>query len=189
MLQTIPATLEHLGREFVTHSSDHHDLGIFAGRELVVFDARASAIDTAALLDEAGATVQLVARKPVVQFHSGVDLIGQWSLWKKLLSSNQRDRAWIACPFLLRGSSPFHLFPEGLRLHVVQRTLGLAGGWFMKQRFAGKISTALGFVPEAAHIENNQVHLNLRGADGSVSEAAGRSMSLERLAINLILAQ
>ena len=59
----------------------------------------------------------------------------------------------------------------------------------MKQRFAGKISTALGFVPEAADIQNNQVHLNLRGADGSTRElvadhviaATGYKIDLQRL--------
>ena len=186
--RNIPATLGHLGSEFVTHSSDHHDLSIFARRNVVVFGAGASAIDTAALLHEAGAVVQLIARKPIIQFHSGGGS-NRRSLWEKLRHPSSGIGPGLRARFYCDAPLLFHLFPEGLRLHVVQRTLGPAGGWFMKQRFAGKISTTLGVAPEAVDIRNNQVHLNLRGIDDSTREvvadhviaATGYKIDVQRL--------
>ena len=66
--RTIPATLQHLGREFVTHSSDHHDLGNLRGGNVVVFGAGASAIDTAALLHEAGVQFNWSRASPLFSF-------------------------------------------------------------------------------------------------------------------------
>jgi thioredoxin reductase len=165
----VPAILEHLSPAFVSHSSDHHDLGSLSKRAVVILGAGASAIDMAALLHVAGATVQLVARKPVVQFHSGGDAKPR-SLWKKIrhpssgIGPGLRARFYCEAPWL------FHRFPEDLRLFIVRRTLGPAGGWFMKERFVGKIPTLLGFVPEAVEILNTRVHLKLRGADQSTRE-------------------
>jgi thioredoxin reductase len=163
------APLSHFSTEFATHSSDHHDLGSFSNRNVVVFGAGASATDIAALLHEAGATVQLVARESIVRFHSGGD-VNQRSLWQKVrhpksgIGPGLRARFYCEAPWL------FHLLPENLRLLIVRRTLGPAGGWFMKQRVIGKIPLVLGVVPEAAEIRNDQVYLRLRGRDGSTRE-------------------
>src|SRR5881392_1718607 len=67
--------LEHLPGEFaaavpdgpaptgpVSHSAQHHDLSRFAGKELIVVGAGQSALETAALAAEAGASVKVVAR-------------------------------------------------------------------------------------------------------------------------------
>jgi len=47
----------------VSHSSDHRDFGRFKGLEVIVIGGGQSAIEYAALLNEAGATVQVVARR------------------------------------------------------------------------------------------------------------------------------
>lgn len=49
----------------VSHSSHHDQLGEFAGRRVVVVGAGQSALESAALLHESGADVELVAREPV----------------------------------------------------------------------------------------------------------------------------
>src|SRR5206468_6563186 len=64
----IPAVLAQLSDEFVTHSSGQSDLARFAGREVAVLGAGASAMDHAALLHQAGARVQVIARKPSIAF-------------------------------------------------------------------------------------------------------------------------
>jgi cation diffusion facilitator CzcD-associated flavoprotein CzcO len=186
--RNMPVTLEHLPLKFASHSSDHHDLGLFAKRNVVVLGAGASATDVAALLHEAGAAVQLVARKPNIQFHSPGGS-GRRSLWKEIRYPNSgigpgwRHRFYCEAPAL------FHLLPDDLRLSIVRRTLGPAGGWFMKERFAGKVPNLLGFAPEAAEIRGSQVHLKLRGTDGSTRElvtdhviaATGYRIDVQRL--------
>src|SRR5580658_9013132 len=58
-----PANLAHLPPEFLSHAYLHHDLEKFRGRNLVVIGGGASALDLAGLLHDAGAEVQLVARR------------------------------------------------------------------------------------------------------------------------------
>jgi hypothetical protein len=62
------------------------------------------------------------------------------------------------------------MLPQHLRLAIVKRTLGPAGGWFIKDRIIGKMPTVLGFSPEAACVKNEQVHLSLRGLDGTTRD-------------------
>ena len=59
----VPAPLDGLPPAVCTHSSAHADLSVFAGRRVVVVGAGQSALETAALLHENGASVQLVARE------------------------------------------------------------------------------------------------------------------------------
>ena len=61
----MPAELTGLPSDLVTHSSDHHRLERFSGRRVAVVGAGQSALETAALLHEAGADVQIIARTPV----------------------------------------------------------------------------------------------------------------------------
>src|ERR1700689_1069214 len=59
----IPPPLTGLPDQFLTHSSQHQDLRRFKGKRVAVIGAGSSAIDLAALLDDAGAKVQLIARR------------------------------------------------------------------------------------------------------------------------------
>ena len=165
----VPPCLTHLPPEFLTHSSQHHDLQSFENRSVVVLGAGASATDIAALLLEAGADVQLVIREHHIRFHSWGDLRNR-PLWQKISRPNSgigpglRPRFYCDAPWL------FHHLPESLRLAIVRGTLGPAGGWFMKERVMGRIPMILGCQPEGAEIKNNRVHLKLRSADGSERE-------------------
>src|SRR5690242_1982454 len=55
----IPAGLAHLPPHTISHSSDHHDLSRFKGRDVSVIGAGASALDLVAALHDAGAEVRL----------------------------------------------------------------------------------------------------------------------------------
>jgi len=79
-LESMPAELADLPREFATHSSAHSDLGQFANRDVTVVGAGSSAIDLATLLHEAGATTHLVARSERLKFSSppGRDPRSRW---------------------------------------------------------------------------------------------------------------
>ena len=72
----MPAELDGLPADLASHSSHHHELDKFAGLEVAVIGAGASAIDIAALLHAAGANTSLVARVP--NWHSKVRLI-RWT--------------------------------------------------------------------------------------------------------------
>jgi len=162
----IPSSLAHLPSEFLTHSSEHHDLRSFEKRSVIVIGGGSSATDIAALLLEAGANVQLVARDNGIRFLSGGDLRRR-SLWERLrhptsgIGPGWRSRFYADAPWLFR-----HL-PERLRLLIVRRTLGPAGGWFMKERVIGRVPITFGARPESAEVKNNKVELTLKSSDGS----------------------
>src|SRR5262249_52897762 len=59
----VPPPLSSLPSSVCTHSSAHTDLGAFRGREVIVVGAGQSALETAALLHEQGASVQVLARE------------------------------------------------------------------------------------------------------------------------------
>src|SRR6202012_956306 len=59
----LPAELAALPAQLVSHTSDRTDLADFSGRRVVVLGAGQSALESAALLHEAGADVRLVARE------------------------------------------------------------------------------------------------------------------------------
>src|SRR5439155_16458609 len=67
----LPPELAPLPSSCVSHSRNHHDLEKFRGRNVVVIGGGASALDLAGLLRDAGAEVQLVARRQSLKFHSG----------------------------------------------------------------------------------------------------------------------
>jgi thioredoxin reductase len=59
-----PAEFAELPEDLASHSSDHVDLGAFAGRRVAVLGGGQSALESAALLREAGADVELLIRAP-----------------------------------------------------------------------------------------------------------------------------
>jgi cation diffusion facilitator CzcD-associated flavoprotein CzcO len=58
----LPAELAVLSPALVTQSTDHHQLAEFKGRRVAVVGVGQSALETAALLHESGADVQVIAR-------------------------------------------------------------------------------------------------------------------------------
>jgi thioredoxin reductase len=163
--QHVPACLADLPDQFLTHSSRHHDLAPFRNRRVAVIGGGASAIDLAALLHEAGADVRLIARVPKLYIHDkGSDTRTLWEQVTRPISGI--GPGWRAC-FLCYAPWMFHRLPQDLRLEVVRKTLGPAGGWFMKDRILGRVPLMLGQTPERAEIQGQGVRLHLRGADGS----------------------
>ncbi|WP_153813498.1 FAD-dependent oxidoreductase [Streptomyces sp. SUK 48] len=117
----------------VSHSSQHHDLTRFAGKELIVVGAGQSALETAALAAEAGARVRVVARgrgrvafgappweQPRLRPESPFGRA--WSLW-----------AFSYCPH------PYRFLPEPTRHFLVRRVLGPLGAWWLRERFEGAV--------------------------------------------------
>jgi thioredoxin reductase len=184
----VPENLANLPPEFLSHSFRHADPERFRGRSVVVIGGGSSAIDLAGLLHEAGAKVELVARRTALKFHSGpLDKPRSW--WQQFrhpksgLGPGLRTRFFADAPML------FHWLPESLRLEAVRRVLGPSAGWFVRDKVMGKVPLVLGHTPERAEIRDGKVHLLLRSADGTLREvvtehviaATGYRVNMERL--------
>ena len=183
----IPSVLAALPEEFMTHSSRHHRLENFQGKQVAIVGAGASALDLAALIHQAGASVQLIARKPVIRFHdpptgkprtlaerTKAPLTGIGSGWKVFFYTH--------APHL------FHLLPEQLRLAAVRKTLGPAPGWFVKDQVVGHVAFHLGTEVDSAKLESGRVALEVTSSQGRqrlvvdhVIAATGYKVNLVRL--------
>jgi lysine/ornithine N-monooxygenase len=63
-----PEEFKHVPQELASHSCDHRDLARFAEKKVVVIGAGQSALESAALLYEAGAEVEVLIRAPFVRW-------------------------------------------------------------------------------------------------------------------------
>ena len=150
-----------------THSSQHHDLSGFAGSDVIMVGAGQSALEGAALLHEAGARVQLVARQ--APFFGG--------------PANYRDgraSSTLRQPFSKLGhgwalraysSLPggFRRLPARTRRRLVHRALGPYGSFWLRERFDGRVPVHLGRLAGAAPAPGGRVRVDLAGDSGEVT--------------------
>jgi len=182
-----PEMLSALPESALSHSFDHRNAEQFKGREIVVLGAGASAIDTAALLDDCGASVRIVARRPSIRFHNPPDADGT-SLLKQLQKPPTGIGPGWRSFFCMNMPLVFHRLPESLRLKATRTHLGPAPGWFMRERIEGRIATLLGQTLERAQLRDGRVRLEISDKAGRLTldcdhvvAATGYRPNLDRL--------
>ncbi|PWI45643.1 NAD(P)/FAD-dependent oxidoreductase [Streptomyces sp. ICBB 8177] len=150
----------------VSHSSQHTDLDRFAGRDVLVVGAGQSALESAALLAEGGASVTVLARRRgSVGFGAPPREGIQWK------PDSPVGRAWSLYAFSnVPGPSAFRYLPEPTRLWLVRKVLGPRGAWWLHDRFEGRAPVVQGREPVATRLDpaTNRVILTTRGgAEGN----------------------
>jgi cation diffusion facilitator CzcD-associated flavoprotein CzcO len=184
----IPPELTALPRDFVTHSSTHRILEHFKGSDVAIVGAGASALDLAALVLQAGASVQVIARADKIRFHDPPDnlnptwfdrlrspITGIGPGWKLFLCTN--------LPLV------FRQMPENFRLDKVRRILGPAPCWFIKEQVVGKVGFNLAVTVTGAAVNKGRVSIQLTDKKGTQKEltadhviaATGYKADLKRL--------
>ncbi|MET8951263.1 FAD-dependent oxidoreductase [Streptomyces sp. NPDC004393] len=117
----------------VSHSSQHHDLTRFSGKELLVIGAGQSALETAALAAEAGARVRVISRgEGRVAFGAP-----PWEQ-PRLRPESPFGRAWSLWA-LSYYPQPYRFLPDQTRHYLVRRVLGPLGAWWLRDRFQSKV--------------------------------------------------
>lgn len=184
--QHIPLPLFGLPEEFLTHSSYHSNLEEFQGKEVAVVGAGSSAFDLAALLQQTGASVQVLVRRQFIHFHNPPKK-------RTLLDKMRRPFSGLGPGWNLVLCTNFPLIfrkmPEKFRLEKVKRVLGPAPGWFIKEQIVGKVPINLGATINQVAIEGKRVKLVFSDNSGSqktlvadhVIAATGYRVDLGRL--------
>jgi cation diffusion facilitator CzcD-associated flavoprotein CzcO len=174
----------------ISHSSQHDNLSMFAGKEVAVIGAGQSALEDAALLHEGGASVRVLVRGQA-----------RWGLPPKpprtgALSvlpepNSPLGPTWRIYPFS-HAPFMFRYLPEQTRINLVRGVLGPLGAWWLKERVDGKLPVLDGHrvtgVRPAVGSADGKVVLSVAAATGSseiavdhVIAATGYRVDLRRL--------
>lgn len=185
--RVIPAELAGLSEPLCYHSARIHDLSEFAGRDVTLIGAGQSALETAALLAEAGAQVRLIVRESQVRWNDTRN--GHRSLAHKIrnpesgLGFGWESIAVSEMPQWFR-----RLLPMDLRHRYVAKTWGPSGAYWLKQRVEGRVEILLNCKVRQAKAEQGRVCLEVLGPDGAktvrtdhVIAATGYKVDLDRL--------
>jgi thioredoxin reductase len=164
----LPPLLADLPKDLVTHTSHHSDLTSFKGKKVAVLGAGSSAVDVAALLREADADVEIVARANSISFHEppivNRPLLQRIKSPRSGLGLGWRSRLCTDIPLV------FHAMPQKFRFRIVKRHLGPAPGWFVKEKIVGRVPLHLGVTLKNAEARDGRVHLKVSAKDGSTKE-------------------
>jgi thioredoxin reductase len=184
----VPGTLAALPNQVCTHTCAHDDLSVFAGREVAVVGAGQSALESAALLHESGATVTVLARTPALVWN-GNPLPAGRSICRRLAEPEATLGSGWATWFYSTQPQLYRRLPAARRVRTARIALGPAGAAWLRPRVEGKIRTHLGHSVRWAEGEPGGVRLGLWARNGSTRDitvdhvlaATGYRTDLDRL--------
>jgi cation diffusion facilitator CzcD-associated flavoprotein CzcO len=158
-----PAEFDGLPSSIVSHTSEHRDLAQFRGKRVIVVGGGQSALESAALLHEAGADVEIIIRVPQVK----------WLGWKKRIQSlgpvSKLFYSWtdvgpagisriVSLPGLLQQ------FPRSVQDRLRTRSVRPAGAYWLLARLKNVARTTGQSISSASEV-GGQIRLRL--SDGS----------------------
>jgi cation diffusion facilitator CzcD-associated flavoprotein CzcO len=158
-----PPQFDQLPLELASHSSDHADLSVFAGRRVIVVGAGQSALESAALLHEAGCETEVLARGSRVFFlrrHPWIHQLGP--LTRLLFAPAEVGPAGLSRLVALPGW--YRRLPRPVQDRFAVRSLRPAGAAWLIPRLRGVVISN-GTAVTAADRINGAVRLTLN--DGS----------------------
>jgi len=130
----IPTELSGLPPELVSHTIDHRHFDQFRGRRIAIVGSGSSALETAALVHEAGGEAQLVVRSPDPPVW-GTRALPLTPLVR--LRNNKLCEGW-KCP-LWNSPTAFRLLPQDMRVEKARTVLGPLGAWWLRPRVEGVV--------------------------------------------------
>lgn len=131
-----PPMFDHLPSSLVTHTSDHDDLSVFSGRRVAVIGGGQSALESAALLHEGGASVEVIARRHDIVWLRGVGVrrrLGR--LGPVLYAPTDVGPLWYSRLVALPGL--FRQLPRNLQDRIAARSIRPAGSHWVRERLGG----------------------------------------------------
>jgi thioredoxin reductase len=156
----MPAALRALPEELASHTFFHTDYSRFAGQEVAVLGAGASAIEAAALLHEVGARAQLVVRGAEAVIHGRMkkdrSLAERFKNPISVLGPGRKNWVIEKFPLALR------LLPEEKRARIAMGYLPPAAPWWIQDRFEGKVAVHVRTEVVSAERIGNRVRLRVR---------------------------
>lgn len=184
----VPHPLSDLPASACTHSSAHTDMAAFRGKEVVVVGAGQSALESAALLHENGAAVQVLARRSAIAWN-GLPLDPDRPLLRRLREPEAGLGSGWSTWFYSNHPNLFRRLPQNTRVHRARTALGPAGACWLRERVEGQFPVRTGHTVTSATALGEKVQLKVAAAGTAGREvtadhviaATGYRTNLERL--------
>jgi hypothetical protein len=165
-----PAEFDEVPQALASHSSEHRDLGRFKGRRVIVVGGGQSALESAALLHERGAAVEVIVRQTELNWvglHSWVHHLG---LISSLLYST-RDVGPAGISRLVSMPRLFRVLPRKVQDKTAYRAIRPAGSAWLRPRLT-EVPITFGRKVVSATATGSQLRLALDdGTDRLVDHA------------------
>lgn len=158
----VPTALASLPPSIVTHTSMVEAYSSYRGQTVAVIGAGQSALEAAALLNEAGAQPYLLVRDAAISWHHRVSQ--ERSLWRRLRSPisglGTGPKAWL----LTRFPAAMHRIPDMLRTRFVASHLPAEGAWWLRERVEKLVPINFDTTVVAARENSGGLLLELRNS-------------------------
>jgi FAD-dependent urate hydroxylase len=158
----IPENLAHLPSTLVTHSQEHNDFSTFKDKKVIVVGSGQSALEAGALLYEAGASVELVARGPInwidrrLYYRTGP---------ARRIFYPPSDVGPPGVNWLVANPLLFRRFSDKARQSLDERSVRPAGATWLRPRVEGRFPMTPNTEVRSASEQGQQLHLEL--SDGT----------------------
>src|SRR5487761_317528 len=162
-----PAEFDGLPAQLVSHTSDHQDFRQFVGKRLLIIGSGQSALESAALLHEAGAEVEVIARSQRINWLQGwlsKTLHHRLGLGIRGLLYAPTDVGPAGLSQLMARPDLLRRLPRPLQEKLWKRSVRPAGARWLVQRLKN-VSIRLGTSVVSAAPLSHQVSIRLN--DGS----------------------
>jgi hypothetical protein len=160
----IPPELSVLPSGLVSHTADHQNFDQFKGRRVAIVGSGSSALETAALLHEAGGEVHIVVRCPDGPLW-GTKPLPLTPLVR--IRENRLCEGW-KCP-LWNSPTAFRRLPRDMRAEKARTVLGPLGAWWLKPRVEGVVNILRKTQLRGAEASGSGVRLQLEDPSGQSS--------------------
>lgn len=168
----VPPEFRSLPASFVSHTSSHPDLSVFAGRDVAVVGGGQSSLESAALLAEAGARVRILARKRQLVWLRGHGIKKRLgAIGPVVYAPTDVGPLWYSR--LVAAPTVFRLLPRSIQDGIARRCIRPAGSDWVRRR--------LGSVPLQEGATVSEVQLDHAGDRVQLALADGESCTIDHV--------
>jgi cation diffusion facilitator CzcD-associated flavoprotein CzcO len=159
----VPRPLSGLPPSACGHSSAYTDLAAFRDRDVIVIGAGQSALESAALLHENGANVEVLARRYVIGWN-GRPLNPNRTLPRRLREPEAGLGSGWSTWFYSNHPELFRRLPAKTRVYRARTALGPAGASWLRPRVEGQFPVRTGQTVIAVRMLDGKVRMQVAGA-------------------------
>ena len=157
------------GEQAVSHSSQLTEPSAYAGMRVAVIGRGQSALESAALLQENGAEVEIITRSQELKWN-GPPLLPDRPLHQRLREPEAGLGSGWSTWFYSRQPGVFRHLPEQTRIYRARTALGPAGASWLRSRVEGQIPVRYGQTIGAVSSASGGVTVSLAGPSGERSQ-------------------